>query len=187
MPAAPPVQPVPNARGTPPSAQVQSLARISAERPGLRKQLIASTLNHGRELLISLARVTGGWIGWTPTNLRGIAEQLAFVTLDERSLRRIGDIEQAALVNRALESCIAAGSIGTTFAKLSHSLGFRSALRDALLELRTAGVTPEQVARSTTEASPSRELAALLAAYEQLLLAGNLADSATLFCVALEV
>ena len=167
------------------SALLAALARISAQTPHTRKLLLSPDLNFGRELLTTLARQTEGWIGWEATNLRSIAEQLALVSLAEQGLRQIGDIEQAALVNRALESCITAQSIGKTFEQLSHSLGFRTALRDALLELRAAGVTPNQIEQHTTLGSPSRELSTLLAAYERLLTAEKLADPATLFRVAL--
>jgi hypothetical protein len=66
------------------SRLLRALDAVTAAAPGTRKRLVGPDLNFGRELLVALARLRGGWIGWEATNLRGIAEELAFVPLAEQ-------------------------------------------------------------------------------------------------------
>src|SRR5512146_3396339 len=80
----------PRRRGSRP-AILRSLEAATRAHPTERKRLVAPDVNHGRELLITLARSTGGWVGWEATNLRGIAEELAFVPLAERGVRAGSD------------------------------------------------------------------------------------------------
>src|SRR5688500_17641524 len=90
-----------------PSRLLASLLHATERHPTARKLLLAPDINFARELLLALARRSGGWIGWEAANLRGIAELLAFAPLSRASLRAGGDIEIGALVNAALDATIA--------------------------------------------------------------------------------
>ena len=170
----------------PPSRLLQSLETLTRDHPHGRKRLVGPDVNYGRELLVALARRTGGWIGWEATTLREIADRLAFVPLAERGVRVARDVEIAALVNRALEQAIDDGLVSDRFAQLARSLGFRRALRDTLLELRTAGVSADELRAGAHPGSPAADLPAVLTAYERLLATGRLADPAATFRVALD-
>src|SRR5690242_17351713 len=107
------------------SQLIYSLQAVTRARPTCRKLLVAPDINLGRELLATLARATGGWIGWEATNVRGMAEDLAFVPLAARGVRAGSDVEIAALVNRALDAAIAADRVSARMGTLQGSLGFR--------------------------------------------------------------
>ena len=169
-----------------PSRILEALAAIDREHPVGRKRLIGPDVNFGRELLVGLARRTGGWVGWEATNLRGVAESLAFLPLHEQGRRVAGDVEIDALVGAAIERCVAAKRLGRGFADLAHSLGFRRVLGDALLELRMAAKTPHDVERAAPAGSPARDVAPVLAEYERLLDSAKVADPAAVFATALE-
>ena len=168
------------------SATAIDLEAIGREHPIARKVLIAPTINWGREALLALARRTGGWIGWEAATLRSVAGDLALVPLDERGVRIAGDVEVAALVDRALIDAVAAKEISPRFASLAGGLGFRKAVRDALLELRTAGIAPTHVRRRSARDAPAYDIAAVLARYEALLEVHQLADSAAVFRAAID-
>jgi hypothetical protein len=119
---------------------LSALEQLTSDHPTDRKLLLAPDINYARELLFALARRTGGWIGWEAATLRNIADELAFVALGATDHRAASDVETTAMVSAALDAAIVAGAVSTAFAELSSGLGFRAAVRDALLELRTAGV-----------------------------------------------
>jgi len=137
-------------------------------------------------LLFAHARRTGGWIGWEAATLRGIAGELAFTALGERDRRVATDVEIGALVSEAIDLAIARRAVGDGFAGLAGGLGFRHAVRDALLELRTAGVTAPRLRAATGPATPAHDLAAALEHYEEALVTSALADPAAVFALALE-
>src|SRR4051812_45136654 len=66
-----------------PSALLRSLQAFGATHSTERKLLVGPTLLWGRELLRALARTTGGWIGWEPTTIRALADDLALVALSD--------------------------------------------------------------------------------------------------------
>ena len=171
--------------GPPVFHTLAALDAIGREHPTARKLLIAPDRNWGRDILLNLARRTGGWVGWEVTTLREIAGELAFVGLDRERRRIASDLELVLLVDRALEEAVAAGEVSPRFAALAGGLGFRAALRDALLETRTAGVTPGRIAAASGPGTPARDLAVVLSRYEQLLAAGAVADIAAVFAAAL--
>jgi hypothetical protein len=168
------------------SGLLKSLQVVSRALPTTRKRLVTPDINLGRELLAALARTTGGWIGWEASNLRGIAEDLAFVPLSLQGRRAGSDIEVAALVNRALDKAIAGHRVSGRFETLQKSLGFRRALRDALLALRMGGVSVNTIQAAVIPGSPTHDLPAILEEYEALLERRNLTDPAGLFHAALE-
>jgi ATP-dependent helicase/nuclease subunit B len=170
----------------PVSALLLSLEAETRVRPYESKRLIGPDVNYGRELLVALALRTGGWIGWEATNLRRIAGEIAFVPLHQTGVHVGSDIEIRVLVSRAFDRAIASGSVSRDFAALGRSLGFRQALRDSILELRVAGITPDALAAATVPESPAREVAAVLRGYEMLLTESKATDSAGVFRIALD-
>ena len=174
-------------RAQPPASRLlQALEGVTRDHPTDRKRLIGPDLNFGRELLLALAQRTGGWIGWEAENLRGIARELAFVPLAEQGVRVAKDLEINLLVNRALSRLVEERRVGASFVELARSLGFRRALRDAVLELRTAGVRADELRGATRAGSPARDLASVLETYEALLRESCLADPAAVFRTALD-
>ena len=169
-----------------PSALLRALADATRAHPLARKRLVGPDVNFGREALTALARLTGGWIGWEATSLRDLAGELAFVPLADRGLRAATDIEIAALVNRALDEAVAAGTVSGRFAALARGLGFRRALRDSLLECRMAGVSGDAIRRGAEPESPAADLPAVLDGYAKALGAAGLADPAAIFHAALD-
>lgn len=167
-----------------PSTLLDSLEQLGRAHPLARKRLVGPDVNFGRELLVTLARRTGGWLGWEATNLRGIAQSLAFLPLAERGVRVADDVTIDALANRALSRAIEAGRVGRHFTALAPGLGFRRALLDTLLELRTAGISADELRTTVAAGSPAHDLPAVLAEYEELLQQEKLADPAGVFRMA---
>lgn len=178
-----PDQLLPHAR---PSRLIEAMIEATASHPIARKRLVGPDINYGRELLVALAKARGGWIGWEAANLRGIAESLAFVALAREGRRIAGDVETGALANRAIDEAIATRRVPARTAALARSLGFRHAVRDALLELRMAGIGATELAGRITAGAPSRELAEILPIYEALLDGALLADPAGVFRAAID-
>lgn len=168
------------------SRLLASLARVNADHPNERKRLLGVDVNHGRELLLTLARTRGGWIGWEATTLRSIADSLAFVPLAARGLRVATDVEISALVAQAFHVARSRGRISAQFSGMLRHRGFRSALQDSILELRMAGVSPAQLEAASIAGSPSAHLVPVLAAYERVLQDAHIVDPAGLFQLALD-
>lgn len=169
------------------SRLLESLVRVNAAHPHTRKRLLGVDVNHGRELLLSLGRITGGWVGWEATTLRRIAGDLAFVPLHSRGLRVASDVELSALTVAALDQSIARGMVTAEFAGMARHRGFLVALQDAVLELRMAGVLPVELARASTPGSPAAQVAPVLAEFERILSDSRVVDAAGVFRLALEV
>lgn len=163
-----------------------SLRDATRRAPYVRKILVAQDVNYARELLVALARSLNGWIGWESASLRDIADELALVPLARAGRRTASDIELAALIAEAARCCIAAGQVGPNFARLDESLGFRRAVRDAVLELRAAGIGSSVVISRAPAGSGARDVGFVLAEYERLLADRSLADPASSFAAALE-
>ena len=125
-------------------------------------------------------------MGWEATTLRSLADALAFVPLSERGLRVAGDIEIAALISHAFDRMVNSGAVSADFAALGRHRGFRTALKDSILELRVAGVTAEMLRAGAVAGSPTAQLVPVLADYEELLSKGRVVDPAGVFLVALE-
>ena len=160
-----------------------ALADVTRTHPDARKWLVGPDLSWGRELLFALARRTGGWVGWESVTLKGIAADLAFVAMAEAGITNASDIELGAITDEALALAKGARKLTAPFARLAGGLGFRDAVRDAVLSLRTAGLSPDEVRARAPRAS---DIAAVLEQYERLLTEKRLADPARLFRLALE-
>ncbi len=147
--------------------------------------LLAPTVNWAREYLTALARETGGWVGWRALTLRGLAEELSLAAVAGR-LEVAGDVRLAALVDQALDELFQAGKLDRELRPLARRAGFRRALTDTVLELRTAGTSPEAVLEHARAGSPAHAAGLVLARYTELLASQNLADPAGLFALGLD-
>ena len=170
----------------PKSRLLESIARVNAAYPVDRKRLLGVDVNHGRELLLALARDTGGWVGWEATTLRTIADALALVPLHERGLRTASDVELTSFITVAFERAIDAGLVDAQFASMMPHRGFRSALEDSILELRMAGVTPAELHDAAPSGSPSAQLVPVFQEYASVLAEHFAVDPAGVFLMALE-
>ena len=169
------------------SRLLTSLVRVNAAHPHDRKRLLGVDVNHGRELLLALARQTGGWVGWEAATLRSLADDLAFVTLHARGVRIASDVELTSFVTAAFERAIEHGEVDAQFAGMTQHRGFRTALQDSILELRIAGVSPAELRNAAQPGSPAAQLVPVFEAYTQLLNEHGMADPAGVFAVAVEV
>jgi ATP-dependent helicase/nuclease subunit B len=165
---------------------VAHLARLTADHPYGRKRLIAQKL-HARELLLTLARHTGGWIGWDATTPKDLAEELAFARIGREGLKPASDAEVTALVNEAITAARERGEFSEGTTALIDGPGLRARLRDSVLELRTAGIAPAEVTKLADgmNAPATRDVATTLRHYERLLAEKTLTDSAEIFHLAL--
>jgi ATP-dependent helicase/nuclease subunit B len=162
------------------------LAQYDEAHPLVRKVLVAPDIAWGWETIVALARLRRGIVGWEATTLLGFAEDLAFTEMGQRGLRRASDVELTTLVDRALVESCASSAVGSGFAALATGLGFRRAVKDAVLTLRTAGASAERVQSAVERHSPAWDAAAVLAAYERLLADCALLDPAGLLRLAIE-
>jgi len=165
---------------------LSALADIDQAHHTERKLMLAPDLNYGRELLCALARRSGGWLGWEPVTLRGIAEEIAFVPLATARRRAADDVEVTALLDRAFDVCLAQDRLDAEFAKQGAKLGVRAAVRDAVLALRMARVTSAMVRRAAAPESPAGQLPAVMDEFTARLDASGLVDPAGLFECALQ-
>lgn len=162
-----------------------SLHLFAEAHPTDLKILVGPTLLWGREVLRSLARESGGWIGWEPVTLRSLADDLALVSLSEAGVRVGSDVEIGAIAGAALDECIAQLQVPSQWHTLAANAGFRRAVEDAVLELRVAGATPAAV-RALQVAGTAQPIATVLERYSALLATHGLADAAAVFAAALE-
>lgn len=168
------------------SRLLQSLVELTTAHAISRKRLVCIDFASGHELLQSLARTTGGWVGWEAVTPASIAVELAFVPLEERGERKASDVEVAVLVNEALDRVVSAKMVTEAFAELTEGAGYRGALRRALLEARAGALTPQALREAAEGNQSAIALAAVLEQYEELLVDRKLVDSAGLLQVALD-
>ena len=146
-----------------------------------RRWLLGPTINWGREALVAMARRNGGHIGWEAVTLRGIAEELAFGATEARVA---GDLERQLLLNDSLAATLP--DLDPSYRELATRPGFRTAIGDAVFELRIAGVGADEVLSRAGVGTPAHAAAKILARYEALLAERQLLDPAGLFRLALE-
>jgi RecB family exonuclease len=159
----------------------RSLEDADRRLPIARKLLVCRDRSEGRELLRALALRTGGWIGWEPSTLRSVADELALVPLADAGSRVLGDVEVAAAVDQALDRVLGRpDGASSPFAPLADGRGFRAALADAVLEMRMTAVPPERLRRKARD-SRARELAAVYETYARELADRGATDAAGVF------
>jgi len=168
---------------------IPQLQALDRRYPTERKLLLVPSVNFGRELLGALARKNGAWVGWEVATLGTIAQQLSIVPLAAQRLRRGSDVAIADTINAAFDGAIAAGEVTGSLAALVWSAGARTAVIDALLELRMASVTPTQLlaaAGTGGTSGPAQSLAAILTRFQRLLAERGLADTGEVFAAAVQ-
>jgi len=169
----------------PPSHLVRALQHIGAAHLTERKILVAPSINWARELLRQLARRDGGWVGWEPMTLRDIADDIAFLSLSEAGKHAGTDVAISALVGDALDQAVEEHRLSSRAGELAASSGFRRALKDAVLELRFAGIDGALLRSLTRPGEPAHDLAIVLELYTRLLIDAPFTDAAGVFAAAL--
>jgi RecB family exonuclease len=162
-----------------------ALEEADGGHPTERKLLVCRDHGEGRELLRALALRKGGWMGWEAATLRDLAGEMALAGLADRGLRTIDEIEQAALVDAALDEVVEGLGERSVFAPLAEGVGFRRAVADAMEALRLAGIEPRSVRFGKGDRLKLEELARVLEVYGARLEAESLADSAAVLAQAL--
>ena len=163
---------------------VDSLASASRRHKLARKLLVAPSHAAGRELLRRLALVGAGWVGFEVVTPQRLAQKLAQPELEEAGLDVMDRFEQQALLDRALDSALAAeeGVLG----ELSEGVGFRERVHGAILALRLAGVGPRDLDDARfAQWEKKLFLVRVLQRYERLLTERHRADAATLLRLAM--
>ena len=138
------------------------LKQLDASSPVDRKLLVGPDLRWGRELLRTLARETGGWIGWEAATPRMLADEMAFLTFSGTGFRVGDDLEIATISEAALEAALAEGSLSKSFAALAGRPGIRRAVHDAIQNLRMSGVSITEVEERAPAGTVAADLAAIL-------------------------
>ncbi|HET6680435.1 MAG TPA: PD-(D/E)XK nuclease family protein [Gemmatimonadaceae bacterium] len=139
----------------------------------------------GRDLLRAHALRAGGWMGWRVATMKGVADLLAERPLARSGIRVASAVEVGMLIDEAFRLQVARGSLGVAFERLGMNAGFHRAVRQSVLELRTAGVEPDHL----LEQGDSTEIASLahvLDAYATLLRSRSLADHGAVMRMALD-
>ena len=162
------------------------LKQLDASSPVDRKLLVGPDLRWGRELLRTLARETGGWIGWEAATPRMLADEMAFLTFSGTGFRVGDDLEIATISEAALEAALAEGSLSKSFAALAGRPGIRRAVHDAIQNLRMSGVSITEVEERAPAGTVAADLAAILGHYRKLMFGERLMDPADSFHYALE-
>lgn len=181
------------------SRLLRALAEEADRAPLLRKRLVCPTAGVGRELLRALS-LRRGWIGFEVTTPLRLAEEIAGREMARRGLRRAGELEERARLDRAMDAALGAGDGRASsdggagsptpgpYAELIDRPGFRDALASSVKALRLGGIDGAKLLRSDRgRAGRGRRafLAAVLQRYESLLEADGLADESELLRLAI--
>ncbi len=164
---------------------LEQIRKVSTAYPRIRKRLVAPEISAARELIRTLALSGADTTGWEAANLRLLAEELSYVRCAQEGKTPADDIRIASLINRAIDEVAGDQGAHPGFERHAEKPGFREAVRDALLELRTMGVSPDHVARAATR-ELTRATGAVLIRYEALLENEKLLDPAAIFRAALD-
>jgi RecB family exonuclease len=169
-----------------PSILLQSLADATRRHPYERKVLVAYSPAEGRELLRALAAGGTRWMGWEVAPLPQLAYALAAPGLAADGLERIDRFDVQALVDEAIDAAEARGGLGPLTDSIATA-GIRDAVRASVETLRMAGLSPGAVREARPGDAKLGALAAVLAEYEQRLLARGVVDGPDVFRRAADV
>lgn len=156
---------------------VQELDRIARRGGRGRKILIARTRGEGRELLRQVALRGLSWMGFEVNTLRPLASKIVARELSAAGRTVIDSFDEHALVERAIDEALAAGR-DFRFPTLREKVGFRDAVRHSVAALRLGGIDSRSIERPARPTDRQALITAVLRRYEELLEAGNLADTA---------
>ena len=167
---------------------VRELERIARERGRGRKVLVARTRGEGKELLRQVALRGQSWVGFEVTTARPLAMRIAAGGLAGTGCKVIDAFDEQALVEQAIDEALLTGPLSgsrSRFPALAEKVGFRDAVRHSVAALRLGGIRASAVRAATPRPSGRQQLvAAVLGRFEALLLADNLADTATVLATA---
>src|SRR5690606_19601569 len=138
------------------------LKQLEDSWPMARKLLVGPDLGWGREVLCLLARELGGWVGWEAVTPKMLASQLAFTRMSDVGYRAGTDLEIEAVSEAALDAAIAEGALRGSLAALAQRFGIRTAVHDAIQNLRMSGLGVEQVAERAPAGTTATDLARIL-------------------------
>lgn len=156
---------------------VQELERIARHGGRARKILIARTRGGGKELLRQVVLRGRSWVGFEVNTLRPLASKIVARELSATGRKVIDSFDEHALVERAIDEALAAGS-DSRFPTLREKMGFRDAVRHSVAALRLGGIDSRSIERPAGATDRQALITAVLRRYEELLEAGNLADNA---------
>ncbi len=157
------------------AARAWLLARPSSE----ELWIVGSSADAASDLSRAAAGEAGAAFGWHRTTPTRLAARLAAPALAERGRVPVGRLASEAVVARVLHERAESGALGR-FADAGRGPGLARALTAVLGELRAGALAAAELA------AEAPELAGLLAAYEDALAAGGLADRAAVEWLATE-
>jgi len=158
---------------------IESLARICEECPVDRKILLVASHHAGQLILQSLARRSGGWLNLRAATPAELAWEAVAADASAKGLAAADDITIEGIVIEAYQAT------RRSFFPDQPPLGLLAAIQRTLLEIRNAGITPEQLRASPViQAEKARELAAILKHYTAALRRDSLLDDTDLYRLA---
>ena len=167
------------------------LAALAAEAdrapPGTRTLLVAPTRGEGREILRALARHRGRWLGIEVTTVRPLALELVGADLAGAELALLDEFAEQALVDELLDEALQADPHALHLRELARGVGFRTAVRQAIVALRLAGVDASRLASAPFGDRRKRDLLmALYSRYQEHLARDRRVDTADVLQRAVE-
>jgi len=157
-----------------------ALERATRAHPETAKLLVAPVQRTAADLLEGLSRGGGDTRHWSVITPRALATSLVHRELEAEGVRAADDLDEAALVEAALDRLLEERP-GASAVALDGA-GFRGALARSIRALRIAGVDGPSLAGAAIPDPEKRDLlSGVLARYEQGLRDARLADPAELF------
>jgi len=126
---------------------IESLARICEECPVDRKILLVASHHAGQLILQSLARRSGGWLNLRAPTPAELAWEAIAADASAKGLAAADDITLEDIVIEAYHAT------RRSFFPEEPPLGLFAAIQRTLLEIRNAGITPEQLRASPRPSS----------------------------------
>lgn len=165
----------------------KSLAETCSQNRYVEKKLLANSYQEGHQLLEAVARGGTAWLNVTPVTAAGLAEEIAGQAIVDENIRIIDDGEILFLIGVTLAEMEKRGKL-KYFAELEGLYGPEGILKNALLELRLAGVKSVDIDPAVfVDRQKGEEIKELLAGYELKLRDGKMADRASIYLKAIEV
>jgi hypothetical protein len=165
---------------------LSGLADVSRRYRTTEKLLVVPGLSAGHQLLESLGKSGQPWLNLRPVTLFELARETCVAELSKQGLTVLSEGEALFLVEETLREMEEAGTL-TYFAPLQEA-GLARIVYPSLAEMRLAGVDASGLDPSHfVDRKKGREIALLLAGFEDKLEQRGLADQARVFSLALSV
>ena len=167
-------------RLTRPYALLEALAAEADRAPlGTRVLLVAPTRGEGREILRTLARHRGEWLGLEVTTVKPLALELVGAEFGEQSLTLLDDFAEQVLIDELLDDALGVTPNSDHLKELAEGAGFRAAVREAISALRLAGVEARRLTSARFGERAKRELLfTVLSRFERRLTTERVLDTA---------